>query len=105
MIHSSFSTAPGRLKLLGWLEGSSLLLLVGLAVPLKYVFDMPALVRIMGPVHGILFLLFIFQTISTGIELQWRFRQTTWKVLTACLIPFGTFYINARLLKPSIQTS
>lgn len=105
MIHASFSTAIGRLKLLGWLEGSSLLLLVGLAVPLKYMFDMPALVRMMGPVHGILFLLFIFQTISAGIEQQWRFRQTTWKVLVACLIPFGTFYINARLLKSTIQAS
>ena len=103
MIHLSFSTALSRLKLLGWLEGSSLLLLVGLAVPLKYVFALPALVGIIGPVHGILFLLFIFQTISTGIEQQWRFRQTTWKVLLACLIPFGTFYINAWLLKPNTK--
>lgn len=103
MIHSSFSSALGRLRLVGWLEGSSLLLLAGFAVPLKYMFDAPALVRIIGPVHGILFLLFIFQAISTGIEQQWRFRQTTWKVLVACLIPFGTFYINARLLKSNTK--
>lgn len=105
MTHASFSTATGRLKLLGWLEGSSLLLLIGFAVPLKYIFNMPSLVRIIGPVHGILFLLFIFQTVSAGIEQQWRFRQTTWKVLIACLIPFGTFYINARLLKSNLQAS
>jgi integral membrane protein len=99
MMHAIFSTALGRLKLLGWLEGSSLLLLLGLAVPLKYVFDAPAFVKILGPVHGILFLLFIFQAISAGIEQQWSFRKTTWKVLVACLIPFGTFYINAKLFK------
>ena len=103
MIHSSFSSALSRLRLVGWLEGSSLLLLVGFAVPLKYIFDMPVLVRIIGPLHGILFLLFIFQAISTGIEQQWEFRKTTWKVLVACLIPFGTFYINARLLKPTLR--
>lgn len=103
MIHSSFSSALSRLRLVGWLEGSSLLLLVGFAVPLKYIFDMPVLVRIIGPVHGILFLLFIFQAISTGIEQQWEFRKTTWKALVACLIPFGTFYINARLLKPTLR--
>ena len=99
MTHTSFSTALGRLKLLGWLEGTSLLLLVGLGVPLKHFGHAPAFAKVMGPVHGILFLLFIFQTISAGIEQQWRFKQTTWKVLLACLIPFGTFYINARLLK------
>jgi len=104
MTQASFSTALGRLRILGWLEGSSLLLLTGLAVPLKHFFDAPALVRIMGPVHGLLFLLFVLQTVNAGIEQQWRFRQTTWKVLVACLIPFGTFYINSRLLKPSIRT-
>jgi integral membrane protein len=105
MIHTFFSTAVGRLKLLGWLEGSSLLLLVGLAVPLKYICDAPAFVKILGPIHGILFLLFIFQAISAGIEQRWSFRKTTWKVLVACLIPFGTFYVNARLLKLNTQSS
>jgi integral membrane protein len=100
MTRTTLSSALGRLTVLGWFEGTSLLLLVCLAVPLKYLFDMPELVSIIGPVHGILFLLFIFQTISAGIEQHWQFRKTTWKVLLACLIPFGTFYINARLLKP-----
>lgn len=98
MMNHSFSTALGRLKLLGWLEGASLLLLVFVAVPAKYVFDNPGLVRMVGPIHGILFLLFIFYTISAGIEQGWKFRKTTWKVILACFIPFGTFYINTKIL-------
>lgn len=98
MTNYLLSTALGRLKILGWLEGASLLVLVFVAVPAKYVFDHPALVKMIGPVHGILFLLFVFHTIAAGIEQGWKFRKTTWKVLLACLIPFGTFYINTKVL-------
>ncbi len=104
-MHTFFSTALGRLKLLGWLEGTSLLLLLGIAVPLKYMGDAPGFVKLLGPVHGILFLLFIVQSISAGIEQQWSFKKTTWKILVACLIPFGTFYVNTRLLKLNTPTS
>lgn len=88
----------GRLRLLGLLEGVSLLLLVGIAVPIKYMLGDPALVRSIGPVHGILFLLFVVNTLSVGVEYNWRFTTTTWKVLLACIIPFGTFYIDKKIL-------
>lgn len=52
----------------------------------------------MGPLHGALFLLFIFNTLSVGVEQQWKFRQTTYKVMIACIIPFGTFYIDRKIL-------
>ncbi len=95
-----FNSNIGRLRLLAILEGLSLLLLVFVSVPLKYVFGIPQLSSILGPVHGILFLLFVFNTISVGTEYEWKFRQTTWKVLLACLIPFGTFYVDRKILKP-----
>lgn len=92
-------TRIGRLRLIGYLEGTSLLLLVFVAVPLKYFGHSPALVEALGPLHGILFLLFIFNTLSTGVELGWRFRRTTWKVILSCLIPFGTFYMDRKILR------
>lgn len=92
-------TKIGRLRLIGYLEGASLLLLVFVAVPLKYFFHNTALVAMLGPLHGILFLLFVFNTLSTGVELGWRFRQTTWKVILSCLIPFGTFYMDRKILR------
>ena len=88
----------GRLRLLGFLEGISLLLLIGIAVPAKHLYGNPALVKSIGPVHGMLFLLFVFNTLSVGVEHRWQFKTTTWKVLLACLIPFGTFYIDKKIL-------
>jgi len=93
-----FKTRIGRLRIIAILEGISLLVLVFIAVPLKYAFDNPAMVKIMGPVHGSLFLLFLLNTLSVGVEQQWKFRQITWKVLVACMLPFGTFYIDRKIL-------
>jgi integral membrane protein len=95
-------TNIGRLRLIGFLEGLSLLLLVFIAVPAKYIYHTPSLVRSIGPVHGILFLLFVFNTLRTGVEQGWNF-STTRKVLLACIIPFGTFYIDRHILSKSIS--
>jgi integral membrane protein len=94
-----FNTRIGRLELLGYLEGLSLLLLLFIAVPLKYRAGNPAMVRTLGPIHGIFFLWYVFQTLSIGVENRWQFKRTTWKILVACIIPFGTFYIGRQLRK------
>jgi integral membrane protein len=88
----------GRLRLIGFLEGISLLLLLFVAMPLKYGFHLPEISKVMGTIHGALFLLFIFNTLSVGVEEQWKFKTTTWKVLLACMVPFGTFYIDRKIL-------
>ncbi|WP_420153167.1 DUF3817 domain-containing protein [Siphonobacter sp.] len=92
------STSVGRLRILGFLEGVSLLVLVFVAVPLKYYGQNPALSKLIGPIHGGLFLLFVINTLSVGVEQNWRFKTTTWKVLLACVVPFGTFYIDRYIL-------
>ena len=89
----------GRLRIIAFLEGISLLILIFIAVPMKYFGHDPSLVKAMGPIHGALFLLFVFNTLSVGVEQQWKFKTTTWKVLIACIIPFGTFYIDSRILR------
>ncbi len=98
-----FTTTIGRLRLLAFLEGISLLVLIFIAVPLKYYFDSPSLVKSVGPLHGALFLLFVFNALRVGVEQQWKFKETTWKVLVACFVPFGVFYIDYNLLR-TIQT-
>lgn len=99
MIHL-FKTPIGRLRIIGLLEGMSLILLIFIAAPLKYFFHYPDLVRMLGPVHGLLFCLFVFITLSVGVSCRWPFFTTTWKVLLACIIPFGTFYIDKHMLRP-----
>lgn len=96
---SFFTTSVGRLRLIAFLEGISLLVLVFVAVPLKYMAHDPSWVKAIGPVHGILFVLFVFSTLKVSLEQRWPFRTVTWKVLLACFIPFGTFYIDAVILK------
>ncbi len=75
------------------------MLLLFIAMPLKYIGANASGTRILGPVHGALFLMFIVNTLSVGVEQRWQFRTTTWKVLLACIIPFGTFYIDKHILR------
>lgn len=91
-------TKIGRLRIIGFLEGVSLLVLIFIAVPMKYYFDNPSLSKTLGPIHGAIFLLFLFNTLSVGIEQNWKFKTTTCKVILACFIPFGTFYIDNKIL-------
>ncbi|SEW36716.1 integral membrane protein [Chitinophaga sp. YR573] len=91
-------TKIGRLRLIAFFEGLSLLILTGIAMPLKYIYHDPSLVKTMGSIHGLLFVLFVFNTLSVGVEYKWKFSTTTWKVLLACIIPFGTFYIDKTIL-------
>ena len=93
-----FLSSVGRLRLIGFLEGTSLLLLVLVAVPMKYFYNSSSLVQITGPIHGSLFLLYCINTVSVSITYHWKFKEVTWKVLIACLIPFGTYYVDRKIL-------
>ncbi len=94
-----FTTSLGRLRLIAILEGTTLLCMLFITVPLRIYFGVNTFSQILGPVHGCLFLLFIFNTLRFGVEQNWKFKETTWKVLIACIIPFGTFYIDYKILR------
>lgn len=100
---SLFKTKIGRLRIIGFLEGLSLLALIFIAVPVKYLLGNPAFTQMLGPIHGAIFLLFLLNAFSVAIEQKWQLK-TTGKVFAACFIPFGTFYIDHTILK-NIQTS
>jgi len=93
-----FTTSIGRLRLYAFLEGISLLSLVFIAVPFKYFMNDPGYVRAIGPVHGALFLLFIINALRAGVEQNWK-SATVARVVAACFIPFGTFYIDRQILR------
>jgi integral membrane protein len=94
-----FTTSLGRLRLIAILEGITLLCMVFITVPLRVYFGINMFSKILGPIHGCLFILFIFNTLQYAIENNWKFKETTWKVLIACIIPFGTFYIDYKILR------
>jgi integral membrane protein len=94
-----FTTNIGRFRLLAFLEGMSLIALVFIGMPMKYMFSNPVLVKSIGPLHGLLFLFYVAYTFAIAAENEWKFTKTTWIVLLASFVPFGTFYIDHTILK------
>ena len=91
-------TPVGRLRTIGIIEGVSFLVLLGIAMPLKHFADLPEAVRIVGWVHGILFIGFVVALMLARDAMHWSFRWTA-LVLLAALLPFGPFVIDGRLRK------
>ena len=89
-----------KFSVLRWaalLEGSSLLLLLFVAMPLKYYMEMPEAVRIIGPIHGILFLSFLVILFLHAAKRELSFVKTIVGFF-ASFIPFGTFIFKAKML-------
>jgi integral membrane protein len=85
-----------KLRLTGIVEGISYLLLLFVAMPLKYGFDMPLAVRLVGSLHGLLFLWFCAALLRTVLERRWR--PATWMpVFFAALVPLGFLLIERKL--------
>jgi integral membrane protein len=85
-----------HLRRIGIIEGVSFLVLLGVAMPLKYLAGMPMAVKVVGWAHGLLFMVFLLAL--------WRARQSArWPlsavaiVFLAALLPFGPFMIDGRL--------
>lgn len=83
------------LRLLAYLEGISFLILLGIAMPLKYYYDQPNAVKIVGMTHGILFVLYTINLLIVHLKLRWGYGKT-FGAFVAAFIPFGTFYADKR---------
>lgn len=91
-------TSIGRLRIIGILEGVSLLLLMGIAMPMKYLAGNPEPVRIVGWIHGVLFVLFMLAVLVVYFKRNWPFKKLVYAFLAA-FFPFGTFIFDAQLRK------
>lgn len=98
MMKKYISTSIGFLRLIAFLEGVSFLALLFIAMPIKYVLGNDTWVKIVGQAHGLLFVLLIVITFFVGYEKQWKLNGITLKVLVSSLIPFGTFYVDYKIL-------
>ncbi|HEX8432721.1 MAG TPA: DUF3817 domain-containing protein [Longimicrobium sp.] len=86
----------GRLRAIGMLEGASFLLLLGIAMPLKYLAGLPQMVRVVGMIHGVLFLLFVAAVLDAGVRLRWPAGRII-VALISSVVPFGPFLFDAHL--------
>jgi integral membrane protein len=91
------TSALERLRLIGKIEGVSFLVLLCIAMPLKYLAGLPLAVKVVGWAHGVLFITFIAALWSAwrnGLSLR-----LSALVFIASLLPFGPFVIDGRLAR------
>ncbi len=90
------SRTIARLRMVGLLEGVSYLLLLGVAMPLKYMAGMPMAVRVTGLAHGVLFMAFVALVVQVAMMARWPWQRVAY-ALVASIVPFGTFVLDRRL--------
>lgn len=72
-------------------------------MPLKYIWEMPEATIGVGYAHGILFVAYCFLVIPAKLEYRWN-AKTTFFVLLASLLPFGTFVADSKIFKKATTT-
>ncbi|MBX3332830.1 MAG: DUF3817 domain-containing protein [Nitrospira sp.] len=93
-----------RFRMTALAEGSSFLVLLFIAMPMKYLMGMPRVVTAVGAIHGILFLLYVAQLAKLRTTYQWDNRFSLYAFL-ASLFPFGPFVFDKYLREKEVATS
>ncbi|MDB5207042.1 MAG: rane protein [Flavisolibacter sp.] len=86
------------LRRIGFAEGISLLLLLFIAMPLKYIWNQPGAVKVVGWAHGALFILFMLMALRVYDQRGWPFKKLA-AAFVAAFLPFGTFVFDKQLKK------
>lgn len=98
--------AVQTLRWISIVEGLSYLALLMVAMPLKYIWDQPIYVRMVGSAHGLLFVLFAAALVWAAVERKWHVTEPV-LLFVASLIPFGFLFIEFRLradLEPEAES-
>lgn len=88
--------------MIGFIEGVSFLVLLLIAMPLKYYFDFPMAVKITGWIHGMLFILYVVAVLMAIQAMEWGFFSVL-VALGASLIPIGTFILDRSLKRRELE--
>lgn len=92
----SYNKSINRFRYVALAEGISYLILLGIAMPLKYFAGMPKAVSYTGMLHGILFVAFIVFAFEVMGMMKKSFLWLI-KAMIASIIPFGTFWLDREL--------
>jgi integral membrane protein len=93
---SMLKSALGRLRLVALSEGISFLLLLAVGMPLKYFAGLPEAVKILGWIHGLLFMWYLAALTEVSLLHRWAIRKII-LAFSASLVPFGPFLLDPRL--------
>jgi integral membrane protein len=89
-----------RFLSIGYAEGLSYIVLLTIAMPLKYYAGLPMAVKITGMLHGILFILYIAALAHAAYVLHWGIKKVL-IAFVASLLPFATFFLHKFLEEPA----
>jgi integral membrane protein len=91
------------LKKVGYAEAASYIILLLIAMPLKYIWEIDEAVKYTGWAHGILFIAYLFFLLTDGIQYKWKF---SWYLLgfIAALLPFGPLVFDKKILEKENRT-
>lgn len=84
-------------KWVSFLEGTSFLVLLLIAMPLKYIWGAPQMVQVIGMFHGILFILYILGAIWLYKSMEWNLKILA-IICISSVLPFGPFYVEKKYL-------
>lgn len=98
MSQPPLSPPLARLRSIGFAEGVSFLVLLGIAMPLKYLADMPMAVKVVGWAHGVLFILYCLSIADAWRKEGWPLSRVALAFLAAWL-PFGPFVFDRKVLR------
>jgi integral membrane protein len=97
-----YQSALGVFRIIAICEGISFLVLLCIAMPLKYFFNLPQAVLIIGWIHGLLFVVYMIAGLNVKIKYNWDLKKTGLAVL-ASLIPLGPFILDKKILSKEIE--
>ena len=88
-------------RMIALAEGVSFLTLLFIAMPMKYFMGVPEVVRVVGSIHGGLFVLYVGLLAMLHVRQRWSFSFSLYALL-ASVIPFGTFMLDKQLRKKEV---
>ena len=93
-----------KFRLINKIEGYSFLILMFIAMPLKYIFGILIATKVVGMIHGVLFIAFVYQLIDSAKKVPFT-KQESGVFFIASLIPFGSFYSDKLCSKKKVFVS
>lgn len=102
IIGNMLASPLGRLRVIGVVEGASFLLLLGIAMPLKYAYGMPQYVTVVGATHGALWIAYLIALVDVRFARNWDIRRVS-IAFVASILPFGPFLLEPRLRREQLE--
>lgn len=91
------------LRTVGIIEGISFLILLCIAMPLKWIYGQPEMVRYVGSIHGVLTIVYVYLLIKVTAQMKWSLK-TAALAFIASLLPLGMLYAEFKIFRNAEQS-